>query len=73
MSRRPDLHPSTHWLSCTHVFCRARVDYSMPCDVLKDMSGGRVKIRVYGERWKGGSRERIRYVPRWRVRVRKDP
>ena len=70
VSRDP-LHPSSHWLQCGHYIGGNGFDYSMPCDVLKDMPGGRVKIRVYGNRYWGGSSARIRYVSKWRVRVRK--
>jgi len=68
---RGALHPSTHWLTCRHQICRNGFDYQMPCDVLKEMPGGRVKVRVYGNRYWGGSRSRIRYVSKYRVKERK--
>lgn len=71
MTRKgPELHPSTHWLRCRHVIGSAEYTYSMPCDVIKEMPGMRLKIRVYGNRCWGGNRSRIRYVPRSRVRSR---
>ena len=34
----------------------------MYCDVLKEMPGGRLKIKVYGERHRSIEGEKIRYV-----------
>ena len=34
----------------------------MYCDVLKKMPGGRLKIKVYGERYRSIEGEKIRYV-----------
>jgi hypothetical protein len=58
---------ATHRLACRHVLgCNDR-EYHMPCDVLKTMPDGRLKVRVYGRLfWREGS-SRIRYVSAWRV------
>lgn len=64
------LHESTHWLKCRHQIGRNGYDYYMPCNVLKNMSGGKLKIEVFGFMAKGGNGRRIRYVYKYRVRIR---
>lgn len=59
----------THFLECRHCIGKTRRDYAMPCIPLKSMSGGRVKIKVFGDRdWKDTQcSSRIRYVLASRV------
>jgi len=59
----------THFLSCVHAIGKNRYYYFMPCDILKCMKDGRVKIRVFGDRYWKRDREksRIRYVERNRI------
>ena len=64
------LHKSTHWLSCRHQIARNGYDYQMPCDIIKTMPDGRLKILVYGYRVWGGDNTRIRYVQPDRVSIR---
>lgn len=60
---------ATHQLICYHV-CRWTKKYAMRCHILKDMSDGRLKLLVFGERnWKDRDHiSRIRYVEAGRVR-----
>ena len=69
---------ATHCLSCVHAIGKSRYYYYMPCIILKYMKDthtneydGRVKIRVFGDRyWKRGQdKSRIRYVARSRLGV----
>lgn len=57
-----------NYLRCTHSYNRkSSTSYLMYCDVLKIMPDGRLKIRVYGERWRHTEGSRIRYVSPFRV------
>lgn len=52
-----------HLLKCTHSLnSKSKIHYLMYCDVLKEMPGGRLKIKVYGERYRSIEGEKIRYV-----------
>ena len=57
------LKDATHLLCCTQGLGRSFYDYYMPCIILKETSGGRLKILVFGERarWKE-DKKKIRYV-----------
>lgn len=61
---------ATHVLCCSHCIGTSCYDYTMPCIVLKKMSGYRLKVLVFGDRyWKRDpDRQRVRYVAAWRVR-----
>lgn len=63
---------ATHWLSCTHSLnSRSKIHYRMPCHILKTMPDGRLKVLVFGERYRGSlDKSRTRYVPAYRVAVR---
>lgn len=63
---------ATHELACTHC-CRWEKHYMMPCHILKQMPGDRLKVLVFGERnWKGRDHiSRVRYVEAHRVHVRR--
>ena len=54
-------------LKCAHQIGRNRQEYLMECDVLKRMPNGRLKIRVYGDRFWKRDKQRIRYVESTRV------
>lgn len=55
-------------LECTHSYnSRAQDNYLMYCNVLKEMPNGRLKVRVFGYRWKNVDGEKIRYVDSYRV------
>jgi len=54
-------------LKCAHQVGRSRHEYLMECDVLKRMPDGRLKIRVYGDRFWKRDKQRIRYVESVRV------
>lgn len=58
-------------LICRHVIGRNATDYLMDCEVIKKMPDGRLKVRVFGERfWRDRKdRVRIRYVDSSRVIV----
>lgn len=60
---------ATHLLLCRHAVGRNGKDYVMRCHVLKTMPDGRLKLRVYGERyWKDTEHKvSVRYVEPWRV------
>ena len=60
---------ATHRLQCSHVVGRNRINYTMPCLILKEMGDGRVKIMVFGDRnWKGkDDKKRIRYISKDRL------
>lgn len=52
-----------HLLKCTHSLnSKSKIHYLMYCDVLKEMLGGRLKIKVYGKRYRSIEGEKIRYV-----------
>lgn len=60
------------WLRCSHCVGVNCKEYLMKCDVLKAMPDGRVKIKVYGDRyWKpvegGEVKTSIRYVDSYRI------
>ncbi|HHW7520215.1 TPA: hypothetical protein ACU18R_001909 [Mannheimia haemolytica] len=57
-----------HYLSCVHKLGRNAINYLMYCNVLKEVSGGRLKVKVFGYRWGRTEGERIRYVEKHKVR-----
>lgn len=59
-----------HRLRCRHQIGANGFDYQMPCEILKTMPDGRLKIQVFGDRyWKGRRHvSRIRYVHAFRVK-----
>lgn len=60
---------ATHLLQCRHSFGRGNTYYKMRCHVLKTMPDGRLKVRVYGNRyWKDTDHiVNVRYVESSRV------
>ena len=56
-------------LICRHVNGRAITNYTMNCEVMKTMPDGRLKIKVYGERFWRDRKDKIkiRYVDADRV------
>lgn len=56
-------------LICRHVMGRNITDYTMDCEVVKTMPDGRLKIKVFGERfWRDRKdRVKVRYVEANRV------
>lgn len=56
-----------HLLACRHQICRNGRDYYMRCDILKVMPDGRLKVRVWGDRYWKSEKNRIRYVEASRV------
>ncbi|BEI26613.1 hypothetical protein KKIDH5335_49450 (plasmid) [Vibrio fluvialis] len=60
---------ATHLLWCRHAVGQNGKDYQMRCHVLKTMPDGRLKLRVYGDRyWKNTEHVvRTRYVNSDRV------
>lgn len=60
---------ATHLLKCRHVLGHGVTNYRMRCHVLKAMDDGRLKVRVYGNRyWKGKDDVvQVRYVDSDRV------
>ena len=62
-SDQPQNWQGQHLLKCTHSLnSTSKIHYLMYCDVLKEMPGGRLKIKVYGERYRSIEGEKIRYV-----------
>jgi len=63
---------ATYEVECTQVYNNKRKMYTMPCHILKDMEDGRVKILVFGNRFRKGTEKqsRIRYVSKLKVRER---
>ncbi len=64
---------ATHLLACVHAIGDSRKGYMMRCHIVKEMPDGRLKIRVYGERYWNDERNdkvSLRYVKANRVRVR---
>ncbi|ASK27158.1 hypothetical protein BG910_04865 [Neisseria chenwenguii] len=62
---RPEHWAGIHVLKCTHSLnSRSKIDYLMYCGVLKKMTEGRLKIRVYGSRYVLTEGSRIRYAGR---------
>lgn len=65
---------ATHLLACVHAIGPSRKAYLMPCHILKVMPDGRLKLRVYGERyWKDDRKDKVnvRYVKANYVRVKR--
>lgn len=60
---------ATHLLHCRHAIGNGGTYYKMRCHILKTMADGRLKLRVYGERyWRHtGDKVRVRYVESSRV------
>ncbi|MDH3001457.1 hypothetical protein A1D23_13000 [Chelonobacter oris] len=64
----PEKWDGKYYLTCVHSFnSMSRYDYLMYCNIEKEMSCERVKIRVFGYRWTNTVGERIRYVDRERL------
>ena len=67
----PEKWDGTYVLSCEHQLNhRSRIYYEMYCNVIKGMPDGRLKIRVFGNRyWRDGriNKSRIRYIEANRV------
>lgn len=65
-------HNADHVLECSHVISDHRTAYVMRCHILKEMTGQRYKVLVFGDRfWAGGARKtrsRIRYVLKCKVK-----
>ena len=62
-SDQPQNWQGQHLLKWTHSLnSKSKIHYLMYCDVLKEMPGGRLKIKVYGERYRSIEGEKIRYV-----------
>lgn len=61
---------ATHLLLCRHAIGEHGKHYYMRCHVLKTMADGRVKLRVYGDRyWKDTDHiVKVRYVDANRVK-----
>lgn len=59
----------TSYLACRHCIGKNCRNYVMSCEVIKVMTGSRVKIIVFGDMgWKGSeTKSRIRYVDKHRV------
>lgn len=59
-----EVENATHYLQCAHCIGGNRVCYVMECTFLKEMSGRRSKVVVFGVRnWKGKDYfKKIRYV-----------
>ncbi|MDI5832572.1 hypothetical protein OCF84_21370 (plasmid) [Shewanella xiamenensis] len=60
---------ATHLLLCRHAVGSNGKDYQMRCHILKRMSDGRLKLRVYGYLFWNHSPHivKVRYVESWRV------
>lgn len=60
---------ATHYLRCTHRIGLTSKEYVMRCIILKEMTGGRVKLLVFGERYwiNKEYKKQIRYVNKSRV------
>ena len=60
---------TTHILQCVHAIGHKRRYYEMPCNIIKTMRDGRLKVEVFGDRfWKENTEKRsVRYVPAYRV------
>lgn len=57
-----------HYLTCTHSLnSRSHINYLMHCNVIKEMPGDRLKIKVFGYRWTKSDGYKIRYVDEYRV------
>lgn len=68
MSMQPEKWQGRYLLKCTHVLnSKSRIRYLMYCDIIKQMPDGRLKIKVYGERYCSVDGEKIRYVDAGRV------
>lgn len=60
---------ANHLLNCTHRVGKSGTIFQMKAELLKTMPDGRVKIRVYGDRFWNNSehKSRIRYVEASRI------
>lgn len=56
-----------HFLKCKHCIGRNTTYYAMYCDVIKEMPDGRIKLKVYGDRYWHTDSVKYRYVESWRV------
>lgn len=56
-----------HILKCRHCIGKNRKHYAMYCDVIKEMSDGRVKIKVYGNRYWHTNNFKYRYVEKRKI------
>jgi len=63
-----------HLLKCKHCVGSNCKQYYMVCDILKRMPDGRLKVKVYGDRyWRDSTNiTKIRYVEAWRVTPREE-
>lgn len=62
---------ATHMLSCSHGFCgSSRRDYEMPHIPLSKTKSGKIKILVFGKRWRDKDKiKKIRYVDDEKIRL----
>lgn len=65
------VNDATHKLACSHIIGSNRMNYTMPCLILKDMGDGRVKLLVFGERYwiNRDHTKRVRYVSKNRIQL----
>lgn len=64
----PETWDGKYYLTCVHSLnSRSKIDFLMHCNILKTMPDGRLKIKVFGERYKHPHGEKIRYVDAYRV------
>lgn len=71
---KPEKWGGEHILICRHCVGELRCkSYAMYCDVVGRMTAtGKIKVRVYGERWNTTESSKTRYVPVNRVKKYKD-
>lgn len=67
---KPEKWGGEHILICRHCIGKLRCkSYAMYCDVVGRMTAtGKVRVRVYGERWYNVKGLKSRYVPIDRVK-----
>ena len=56
-----------HVLRCCHCIGRNRTYYLMYCDVVKEMPNGKVKLKVYGNRYWRTDGFKYRYVEKRKI------
>ncbi|OSI10961.1 Uncharacterised protein [Neisseria zoodegmatis] len=72
-TEQPENWQGKYVLKCTHSLNRrSEILYLMYCDVIKQMPNNRLKVRVYGERYKSIEGNKIRYVPAEQVDIAAD-
>ena len=64
---KPSDWKGIHVLRCRHCIGKNSIYYLMYCDIVKEMPNGKVKLKVYGDRYCHTNGFKYRYVLKHKV------